>query len=183
MPAFQYRARNQRGEMIKGRIEGASADAVATQLFNSGVTPIDIASSHADDVLGLFGRAGGGKIRLIDLALFSRQMFTLLKAGVPIMQALRGLRDTTHSPALARVIVSLSESLDQGLDLGTAMRRFFATTALPLALLASAAAAQQAPVPQPQVAPLSQLVGQVDIPYQTFTLPIRITPKLVRGDI
>jgi len=51
------------------------------------------------------------------------------------------------------------------------MRRFFATTALPLALLASAAAAQQAPVPQPQVAPLSQLVGQVDIPYQTFTLP------------
>ncbi len=49
------------------------------------------------------------------------------------------------------------------------MRRFFATTLLPFALLAAAASAQQAP--QPQVAPLSQLVEQVDIPYQTFTLP------------
>ncbi|HTM22626.1 MAG TPA: pitrilysin family protein, partial [Kofleriaceae bacterium] len=49
------------------------------------------------------------------------------------------------------------------------MRRFFASTALPFALLATAASAQQAP--EPQVAPLSQLVGEVDIPYQTFTLP------------
>lgn len=50
------------------------------------------------------------------------------------------------------------------------MHRLFATTALPFALLATAAAAQQ-PAPQPKVAPLSQLVGEVDIPYQTFTLP------------
>jgi predicted Zn-dependent peptidase len=54
------------------------------------------------------------------------------------------------------------------------MRRFFATTALPFALLATAASAQQAAPqkqPAPKLAPLSQLVGQVDIPYQTFTLP------------
>jgi predicted Zn-dependent peptidase len=50
------------------------------------------------------------------------------------------------------------------------MRRFFATTALPFVLLATAASAQQAP-PAPKLAPLSQLVSQVDIPYQTFTLP------------
>nr|WP_166177281.1 pitrilysin family protein [Altererythrobacter segetis] len=50
------------------------------------------------------------------------------------------------------------------------MRRFFATTALPFALLATAATAQQA-APAPKLAPLSQLVGEVDIPYQTFTLP------------
>ena len=50
------------------------------------------------------------------------------------------------------------------------MRRFFATTALPFVLLATVASAQQAP-PAPKLAPLSQLVGQVDIPYQTFTLP------------
>ncbi len=50
------------------------------------------------------------------------------------------------------------------------MRRILATTALSLALLATAASAQQA-APAPRLAPLSQLVGQVDIPYQTFTLP------------
>ncbi|MBO0749734.1 MAG: insulinase family protein, partial [Porphyrobacter sp.] len=50
------------------------------------------------------------------------------------------------------------------------MRRFLATTALPFVLLAGAASAQQ-PATQPKLAPLSQLVGEVDIPYQTFTLP------------
>ncbi|HSQ95464.1 MAG TPA: pitrilysin family protein [Croceibacterium sp.] len=50
------------------------------------------------------------------------------------------------------------------------MRRILATTALPFVLLASAANAQQA-APAPKLAPLSQLVDQVDIPYQTFTLP------------
>ena len=50
------------------------------------------------------------------------------------------------------------------------MRRILATTALPFALLATAASAQQA-APAPKLAPLLQLVDQVDIPYQTFTLP------------
>ncbi len=128
MPSFQYRGRNQRGEMVKGRIEGTSADTVATQLFNSGVIPIDItAAGGGADVLGaldvLKGRFGGTKIGLIDLALFSRQMFTLIKAGVPIMQSLRGLRDSTQNPALAKVIGSIGESLDQGVDFSTALRR------------------------------------------------------------
>ena len=125
MPAFEYRGRNQRGEVVKGRIEGASAEAVATQLFNSGVTPIDIAAARADDVMSFFkGRRGGGKIGLIDLALFSRQMYTLLKAGVPIMQALRGLRESTHNPALSVIIAAIGESLDQGLDFATSLRRY-----------------------------------------------------------
>jgi len=56
------------------------------------------------------------------------------------------------------------------------MRRLLASAALPLVLLASAAVAQTAaPPPAPQVAPLSQLVGEVNIPYQTFTLPNGLT--------
>jgi MSHA biogenesis protein MshG len=127
MPFFQYRGRNQRGEVVKGRVEGTSAEAVATQLFNSGVTPIDIAALRSDDVLGAFtalkARLGGDRIGLTDLALFSRQMYTLLRAGVPILQALRGLRDSTSNNALADVIGAITESLDQGLDLNSALRR------------------------------------------------------------
>ena len=125
MPLFQYRARNQRGEAVRGELEAASPEAVATQLFNSGVTPIDIALARAGhDVLGaLRGHFLRGKVTLVDLSLFSRQMFTLLKAGVPILQALRGLRDTTVNPAFAKVIDGINESLDTGLDLATALRR------------------------------------------------------------
>jgi MSHA biogenesis protein MshG len=126
MPLFQYKGRNQRGEAVRGHIDAVSPDAVATQLLNSGVIPIDIIIAKAGtDILGAFRArmAASTKITLTDLALFSRQMFTLLKAGVPIMQAMRGLRESTQNPALAKVIASLGESLDSGLELNSAMRR------------------------------------------------------------
>lgn len=92
MPVFQYRGRNQRGEVVTGRLDAASADAVASQLFNSGVVPIDITAVRhaAQDINALFrGWFRSDKTSLVDLILFSRQFYTLIKAGVPIMQGLR----------------------------------------------------------------------------------------------
>ncbi len=126
MPLFQYKGRNQRGEAVRGHLEAVSPDAVAAQLMNSGVIPIDIGIAQVrEDILGAFKArlAASTSITLTDMSLFSRQMYTLLKAGVPIMQALRGLRDSTQNPALAKIIIGISESLDTGLDLTSAMRR------------------------------------------------------------
>lgn len=126
MALFQYKGRNQRGEAVRGHLEAASPDAVATQLLNTGIIPIDIAIAQArEDVMGALRArfAAGAKIGLMDLVMFSRQMYTLTKAGVPIMQALRGLRESTQNPAFAKVINSISESLDTGLDLTSALRR------------------------------------------------------------
>lgn len=126
MPTFAYRGRNQRGETVTGRLEAASPDAVATQLFNSGVSPIDISVSN--DVATDIGSAlsawlGSEKVGLSDLAIFSRQLHTLLKAGVPIMQALRGLRDTTQSPGLKNIVNDLVDALDSGLELSAGLKR------------------------------------------------------------
>jgi len=127
MPLFQYKGRNQRGEAVRGHLEASSPDAVAAQLLSTGVIPIDIVIAKArEDVLGALRArwlTSASQIGLTDLSLFSRQMYTLLKAGVPIMQALRGLRDSTQNPALSKVIGNLSESLDTGLDFTSALRR------------------------------------------------------------
>lgn len=128
MPLFRYRGRNQRGEAVSGRIEAASSDAVADQLYNSGIIPVDIlATDIRRDVVGglraITLQLTEDRVRLDDLIFFCRQMHTLLKAGVPILQALRGLRDTSRNPALARVIGRIGESLDAGLDLTTALGR------------------------------------------------------------
>lgn len=126
MPIFQYRGRNQRGEVVTGRVDAASMDAVAAQLFNSGVVPVDIAAAKnaAHDIQSYFsGWFHSDKIGLVDLILFSRQFYTLAKAGVPIMQALRGLRDSTQNSAFARVINDLIETLDSGLELSAALKR------------------------------------------------------------
>jgi MSHA biogenesis protein MshG len=128
MALFQYTGRNRRGESVQGQLEGASAEAVATQLFNNGITPIDITPAvAASDVLGGLRawrvRYSEGRVSLTDQVFFCRQMYTLLKSGVPILQALRGLRETAQSPALVKVIGSISDGLDAGLDLSTALKR------------------------------------------------------------
>jgi MSHA biogenesis protein MshG len=126
VPLYQYRGRNRQGETVKGQVEAASPDAAAAQLFGSGVTPVDIALARAGRdafaaLRGHFGRRG--KVELVDLILFCRQMYTLLKAGVPILQALRGLRESTENAASARVIQSICEGLDTGLDLSHSLAR------------------------------------------------------------
>ena len=125
MPLFQYKGRNQQGEAVVGRLEAASADAVASQLITRGVTPVDVTLARAGhDVFGGIKQLlSNDKVGLADLILFSRQMYTLLKAGVPIMQALRGLEGSAHNAALMRTIGEIGDSLDAGLDLTSAIRR------------------------------------------------------------
>ncbi len=57
MPLFNYQGRRSRGELVKGSVDGASADAVAGQLLNSGIPPVDIVEARAEtDVLVLLKR-------------------------------------------------------------------------------------------------------------------------------
>jgi len=59
----------------------------------------------------------------MELMLFSRQMYTLLKAGVPIMRALAGLQESSQNPTFSAMLQDLRESLDSGRELSTALRR------------------------------------------------------------
>ena len=98
MPHFAYKARAANGELVQGVLEGGDSSAIATQLFNSGVTPVEINPSRSatpdsagQALKGLFRP----RVTAADILLFSRQMYTLLKAGVPIMRALAGLQEST----------------------------------------------------------------------------------------
>ncbi|MDO9372210.1 MAG: type II secretion system F family protein [Gammaproteobacteria bacterium] len=126
MPVYRYQGRNPRGELVDGSIEGGSADAVAGQLFSGGITPIDIREARAPEAAtpgGLRLRGGKHKVQLSDLILFSHQMYTLTKAGVPMIQALAGLVQSTRNPTLARVFADISEQLESGRELSVALSR------------------------------------------------------------
>ena len=129
MPAFAYKARNKQGDLVEGTLDGSDSGAIADQLMNSGVTPTVITQLRGiteggvrkpDWVKRLFTEK---TVTPIDLLLFSRQMYTLLKAGVPIMRALAGLQESTQNPTFAAMIQDLRESLDSGRELSAAMRR------------------------------------------------------------
>src|SRR5688572_18300568 len=127
MPQFAYQGRNARGELVKGVLEGASSGAVADQLFNTGITPVHIgeasASAPAQAGAALRMRFGEAKVELADLMLFSRQMYTLLKAGVPIVRGLAGLQESSQNPALQSALGDVRESLESGRELSLSLRR------------------------------------------------------------
>jgi MSHA biogenesis protein MshG len=126
VPFFAYRGRNARGETVRGVLENSDSGAVADQLLNSGVSPVEITATS-----GPGGYAGGDwlrwlrseKVTLEDQLLFSRQMYALLKAGVPILKALAVLQESATNAGFAKVLQDLRASLDSGRDLSTAMRR------------------------------------------------------------
>ena len=129
MPHFAYQGRNARGELVKGVLEGADSGAVADQLFNTGITPVHIGETSG--VAAAVGRGGGLNIRfgeptveLADLMLFSRQMYTLLKAGVPIVRGLAGLQESSQNPLLQRTLGEVRESLESGRELSLSLRLY-----------------------------------------------------------
>lgn len=123
MASFGWRGRNPRGELVSGSVEAESTDAVATQLLNSGITPIEIEPSESggESVTDWQRRLFGNRPDANDLILFSRQMFTLTKAGVPLIRGLQGLGTSTRHPALKRTIHEMVDSLESGRELSNAM--------------------------------------------------------------
>jgi len=126
MPHFAYKGRNARGELVTGVLEDRDSGAVADQLVNTGISPVDIAPAappRAERPISWLARLTATRVTLEDRLLFSRQMHTLLKSGVPIMRALAGLQDSARSVAMGNVIQGLRASLDSGRDLSSSMRR------------------------------------------------------------
>jgi MSHA biogenesis protein MshG len=125
VPTFQYKARGQRGDAIEGVIEAASTDLAATRLIEGGLTPVDIQplkqkTGMSTDIADLFP----AKVQLVDLIQFSRQMHSLMKAGVPILSALSGLAAHTVNRTLAKTLAGVMESLQAGRDLSSSMAQF-----------------------------------------------------------
>lgn len=126
MPVFQYTGRNNQGQSVNGNLEANSTDAAASQLLNTGITPIEIsptkkeAGSNENNSLNIdFSK--NKKPVLEDLVLFSRQMYTLMRAGVPIIRAITGLTETTRNQVLQRTLHDVRLEIEGGHELSTAL--------------------------------------------------------------
>jgi len=125
MPSFAYSARDMRGQLLQGVADGATAAAVADQLIGGGMTPLSITVSGdtAERAPSIrFNWSRRAKVQHDDLLLFSRQLHSLLKAGIPITRALSGLQESA-AEAMSGVIRNVRESLESGIELSTSMAR------------------------------------------------------------
>ncbi|TDP81709.1 MSHA biogenesis protein MshG [Aquabacterium commune] len=136
MGRFVYKARGPYGQ-VEGVQEAATTAQVAAILKSKGLIPVKISADAATaaalasnlgvggSMVDLGGKQGiqlfAPKVERSDVMLFSRQIHTLLKAGVPILRALAGLQETTTNPAMKAVILDLRRSLESGVDLATSV--------------------------------------------------------------
>lgn len=127
MEAYFYKGRNARGDAVQGLLDGVDASNIADQLVSIGITPTEIKVSSRINTKSIplspptfFARKK--RVDLKELMLFSRQMHTLLKAGIPIMRALAGLQESAQNPVFATVLQELRDSLNNGRELSVAMR-------------------------------------------------------------
>ena len=119
MPRFAYTGRGASGD-VNGELDGSDANAVATLLMSRGVTPLlidatgnDSTALTAADALAMFQP----KVQPSDLMMFSRQLHTLLRAGVPILRALAGLQDSAVNQRFKQVLANVRHSLESGIEL------------------------------------------------------------------
>ncbi len=127
MAVYAWRGRNARGEAVQGQLEAQTEGGVADQLKSIGVAPIHIAAASTaepgDDDNGWLARLTHQPLVVEDILVFSRQMYTLNKAGVPILRAFAGLQASASKPAMVQTLRDIRASLDQGRELSAAMAR------------------------------------------------------------
>lgn len=125
MSNFRYRGRSARGDLITGKLDAETIDAVATRLLNLGITPLRI---EPDVVAGrsvqeLLQRFGAGRPSNADLVLFARQMYAITKSGLPLLRGLRGLAQSTHNALLRDALHDVLQSLESGRDFASSLAR------------------------------------------------------------
>ena len=127
MATYAWRGRNNRGEAVSGELEAMTEGGVVDQLMAIGVSPVHIAPkvATAETPTGdsIWTRINRKPIVVDDLLLFSRQMYTLNKAGVPILRAFAGLQASASKPAMVDMFKDIRSSLDQGRELSASIAR------------------------------------------------------------
>ena len=131
MPNFSYQGRDATGQAVSGAAEAASEFDAAKSLMAQGITPLVIEPVSPSRATRKNPDGGAGKLAGLfaekpqheDILLFFRQIYSLLKAGVPIMRALTGLQESAANKGMKALLRDMRESLDAGREFSAAMAR------------------------------------------------------------
>lgn len=127
MPLFEYQGRDAQGSSKSGKVEADSAEEVANTLIAQGVIPTKIAetSTTDTDVLELLkAKLFDKKVATEDILMFSRQMYTLIKAGIPLLNALTRLAENAEHPTLKKGLLGVIEQINAGRTLANAASHY-----------------------------------------------------------
>jgi type IV pilus assembly protein PilC len=114
---YVYKGVDKKGNKIQGEINGTNPTIIKTLLAKQGITARTV-SKKAKPLFGSSGKA----IKPADIAVFSRQMATMMKAGVPLVQAFDIVADGLENPNLRKLVLQIRDSVAAGGGFASSLR-------------------------------------------------------------
>lgn len=119
---YSYKATTKTGKTVSGTAEAADKQALITMLHRQEVSPILIELAKKAKGKSLLGHKK--KVKLQDLVVFTRQLSTMISAGVPLARSLSALQSESENPYMREVLSGVTKDVESGLPLGDAFAKF-----------------------------------------------------------
>jgi type IV pilus assembly protein PilC len=121
---FEYKATDAKGQQKSGKIESTSELAARSSLIRLGLKPIVVKKSGniISDSLSFLNK--GGKVKSKDLVIFTRQLATMINAGVPLVRSLATMQGQTENPVFKKQLISISKDVESGIAFADALEKF-----------------------------------------------------------
>jgi type II secretory pathway component PulF len=117
MGRFTYRARTEQGGLVTGEMDADSRMVVYDHLDGQGLVPVQVVESKSDPFSLAQILERYQTIRQDDLIFFTRQLQTIVKAGIPLISGLKALEEQTENPKLKRIIKEIYQEISKGKSL------------------------------------------------------------------
>ncbi len=125
MSQFRYTGRDAQGARVTGTLQSASRDSLASELLAQKITPLTIEEQReqgGDDLLAMLTeKLRRRRVDLEELIIFCRQMYSLSKAGVPIIRAIGGLAESHRNLYFREVLQQVRADLEGGMNMAVAL--------------------------------------------------------------
>lgn len=119
LATFVWQGKDKRGIKMKGEEQAKNANLLRAELRRQGITPTVVKPKPKP----LFGGQAGKPIKPLDIAIFSRQLATMMKSGVPIVSALEIIGSGHKNPRMAKLVNAVRSDLQNGLSLYEALSK------------------------------------------------------------
>src|SRR4030095_13827798 len=112
---FEWEGRDRNGKQVRGETRAAGENQVQAALRRQGVSPTKVKKRRM---------RAGSKIKPKDIAIFTRQLATMMKAGVPLLQAFDIVGRGNANPSVAKLLNDIRSDVETGTSLSSAFRKF-----------------------------------------------------------
>lgn len=125
MSHYRYKGRDSQGHLIVGDMEAHSEETVINYLSRMGITPVFINNdNHGQSIIQKIADiiSGWRRVEKSEVVLLSRQMYTITRAGVPLVRGVRSIANSSENDYLKEVLLDIADKLESGMDLTGALR-------------------------------------------------------------